>query len=70
MSEIDMTYSGLVYHTKLLSIPFLKLLEIIEWCDKQFGFHNWEWVSDDQYGYCTFYFSHEEHITWFLMRWS
>lgn len=62
--------SGLEHHTKLLSIEFLELIEIIEWCDKQFGYHNWDWASDEQFGYCIFYFKNEEHISWFIMRWT
>ena len=60
---------GLIHNTTL-NPSFLELHEIIDWCDKQFGFSNWEWENDMQFGHCIFYFRNEEHRDWFLLRWS
>ena len=60
---------GLIYHTNL-NPSFLELHEIIDWCDKQYGFNNWDWENDNQYGFCVFYFREEADMNWFLLRWS
>ena len=60
---------GLDYSMKL-SPNFIELIYIIEWCDDNFGFNNWDWEPNDYVGYCTFYFRTEECRNWFLLRWS
>jgi hypothetical protein len=39
--------------------------EKIDWCYENIGKENIDWSYDD----VAFYFRHEEHKSWFLLRW-
>lgn len=47
--------------------PFLVRL----WCNDNFGVDNWrvEFAPHISHYDATYYFNHEEHKTWFILKW-